>query len=150
MKDIKNYEGLYAVTSCGKVWSYRTEKFLKPVANQDGYMTVCLCKDGKQKVVKIHQLVAEAYIDNPDNLDTVDHIDNNKTHNYINNLRWMSREDNARRAQNKKVKCIETNQVFESAIIAAKEMNISRPNISNVCHGKRKTAGGYHFEFVKE
>lgn len=49
MRDIKGYEGLYLVTSCGKVWSYRTKKFLKPYNDGFGYWKVDLCKDGKRK-----------------------------------------------------------------------------------------------------
>ena len=59
MKDISNYEGLYAVTSCGKVWSYRSKKFLKAFDNGHGYLCVGL-QDlwGNRKVYKIHRLVA--------------------------------------------------------------------------------------------
>ena len=49
MKDIKGYEGLYAITSCGKVWSYRSKKFLKPAKHQNGYLKVVLYKDGNLK-----------------------------------------------------------------------------------------------------
>jgi hypothetical protein len=58
MRDIKGYEGLYAVTSCGKVWSYRSKKFLKPYDNGFGYLYVNLNNDGKKKQFKIHRLVA--------------------------------------------------------------------------------------------
>ena len=58
MKDIVGYEGLYAITSCGKVWSYKSKKFLKPSDNGHGYSFVRLCKDGKVKNYKIHRLVA--------------------------------------------------------------------------------------------
>lgn len=51
MKDIKNYEGLYAVTSCGKVWSYRSQKFLKPATDGSGYLFVGLMKNGKVKKI---------------------------------------------------------------------------------------------------
>lgn len=148
MKDVVGYEGLYAVTSCGKVWSYRRKKFLKPQKDRYGYLRVFLCKDGKQKMFKLHRLVALAYIPNPQNLKTVDHINGNKEHNYINNLRWMSLTDNIRKERNKKVRCIETNEVFDSIKIAAKEKGANEENISKVCYGERKTTGGYHFEFV--
>lgn len=148
MKDIKGYEGLYAITSCGKVWSYRRKKFLSPVKNNDGYLHVHLCKDGKPKDFKIHRLVAEAYIPNPDNLKDVDHINGNKEHNYINNLQWMTHEDNVRKASNKKVRCVETGEIFDSITIAAKEKNVNRVDISKVCNGNRKTCGGYHWEVV--
>lgn len=150
MKDIRGYEGLYAITSCGKVWSYKRHKFLKPNDNGKGYMSVYLFKDGKREKYYIHRLVAEAYIPNPDNLETVDHIDGNKEHNYINNLQWMTHEDNVRKGTSKPVKCIETDQIFESAIIAAKELNLHSCNISLVCNGKYNHTGGYHFKFVEE
>ena len=86
MKDIKNYEGLYAITSCGKVWSYRSKKFLKPGPAKNGYLQVGLIKDKETKRVLIHRLVAEAYLDNPNNYETVDHIDFDKTNNCLNNL----------------------------------------------------------------
>ena len=73
MKDIKGYEGLYAVTSCGRVWSYRRNKFLAPATIKSGYNYVNLYKDGKKKFCRVHRLVAEAYIPNPDNLPQVNH-----------------------------------------------------------------------------
>ena len=95
MKDIKNYEGLYAVTSCGKVWSYRNEKFLKPKVNNDGYLRVNLYKDRKAKTYTIHRLVAEAYIPNTDNLPQINHKDENKTNNCLQNPEWCDSKYNA-------------------------------------------------------
>ena len=100
MKDIAGYEGLYAVMSCGKVWSYKNKMFLKPVTTHDGYLRVSLYKDGKMKHYKIHRLVAMAYLPNPENLPQVDHIDNDKTHNYLNNLQWINHRDNCRKSKN--------------------------------------------------
>jgi hypothetical protein len=88
MEDIKGYEGLYAVTSCGRVWSYRSKKFLKPKEDKNGYLSVGLRLNGKQDRRYIHRLVAEAYIPNPAALPQVNHKDEIKSHNYINNLEW--------------------------------------------------------------
>lgn len=99
MRDIEGYEGLYAVTSCGKVWSYKSKKFLKPFPNNWGYLQVKLCKDGKKKNYYIHRLVGQAFIPNPDNLETIDHINWKITENNVNNLQWLSREENATRWQ---------------------------------------------------
>lgn len=148
MKDIKNYEGQYAITSCGKVWSYKTKRFLKPAKNNDGYLHVHLCKGGKSKDFKIHRLVAETYIPNPNNLEDVDHIDRNREHNYIKNLQWMTHADNVRKSSNIKVRCVETGEIFDSITIAAKEKNVNRVNISKVCRGERKTCGDYHWEVI--
>jgi hypothetical protein len=78
MREIPNYEGLYAVTSCGKVWSYRSKRFLTPRKSKKGYLTVLLCNKGNMREFKIHRLVADAYIPNPDNLPQVNHKDENK------------------------------------------------------------------------
>ena len=88
MKDIIGYEGLYAVTSCGKVWSYHSKKFLKPGKNMCGYLQVSLSKNGKVKKFLIHDLVVETYIGKPNDLSLIYHKDGNKEHNYINNLAW--------------------------------------------------------------
>ena len=68
MKDIKGYEGLYAATSCGKIWSYRRHKFLKPRKQRDGYLLVNLYRDGVQKTYQLHRLIAEAYLENLNDL----------------------------------------------------------------------------------
>ena len=153
MKDIKNYEGLYAITSCGKVWSYRRKKFLKPIPTKKGYLRVGLRKDKERRMVFIHRLVAEAYIPNPNNYDTVDHIDFDRTNNCVNNLQWMTRGENCRKRRDygpKPVRCIELNTIYTSASEAARCLNLDQSSISKACRGERKTCGGYHWEFVKE
>lgn len=148
MKDIKNFEGRYAITSCGKVWSYKNKKFLKPMKNNKGYLYVNLYKDGSQKHFLVHRLVAEAYVPNPDGLEVVDHIDSNIEHNYVGNLQWMTQGDNARKGNATKVRCVETGEVFNSLRIAAKEKGCDRKYISAACRGERETAGKYHWEVV--
>lgn len=153
MKDIIDYEGLYSITSCGKVWSYRSKKFLEPLNNGKGYLFVRLCKNGKTENKKIHRLVAEAYLPNPNpnNYDTVDHIDFNTANNCVNNLQWMGLHENNRKKRNvRKVYCFENEKTYDSQAQAAKELGIDRSNICNVCNGRRNTAGGYHFKFVIE
>lgn len=148
MKDIKGYEGLYAVTSCGKVWSYKYKKFLKPKNNGRGYLFVTLCKDGKIKNHKIHRLVAEAYIPNPDNLPQVDHIDNDKTHNYVNNLQWITNRDNNRKSKNKPILQFDLDGNFicewECASDVGKEV---QSTICNCLNGRYKTAYGYIWKY---
>lgn len=94
MKDIVGFEGLYAVTEDGQVWSHKSGRFLKPIIDSWGYAKVNLSKNGKFKGYKIHRLVAEAYIPNPEGLRDINHRDENKQNNHVSNLCWMSHKDN--------------------------------------------------------
>lgn len=153
MKMISEIEGFeeftdYGITSCGKVWSFKRNKFLKPTKTNSGYLKVVLCKDGKRKDFLIHRLVALAYIPNPQNLDTVNHIDECKTHNYVNNLQWMTCRDNKTYSSGKPVRCVETGQTFDSIREAARQLNLYYSGVQAVCRGEYKTFHGYHFEFI--
>ena len=150
MKDIKGYEGLYAITSCGRVWSYRSKKFLKLAKEKNGYMSVCLSEEGRKKKYSIHRLVAEAYIPNPLGLSDVNHKNEDKSKNYINNLEWLSRKNNVRYSQATPVYCIELNRTFDSTREVETELGINHTSVGDVCKGKRKTAGGYHWRYVNE
>ena len=90
MKDIQGYEGLYAVTEDGKVWSYRRKKFMKPLGEEGNYRGVTLYKDKVGKDYLIHRLVAEAYLPNPDKLPVVNHKDENPSNNHVSNLEWCT------------------------------------------------------------
>lgn len=93
---IKGYTGLYSVSSLGRVQSHITGIVLKPAINHKKYFTVQLCLSGHRKNKKIHRLVAEAFIPNPDNLPEVDHINGNRQDNRVKNLRWVSGSTNTR------------------------------------------------------
>lgn len=178
MKDIKGYKGLYAITEDGQIWSYKSKKFLIPNYDANGYLKINLFKDRKKKSCTIHRLVAETYIPNPNNLSQVNHKDENKTNNHINNLEWCDakynmnygtrtqRASETNRGQkrseetkkniskarknkgNKPVKCIETDIVYISTVSANRETGIDNSSISKCCKGKRKTAGGYHWQYA--
>lgn len=155
MKDIQGYEGLYAITSCGKVWSYVTQKFLATYfANGYEYTTL---KDNTH--IKISREVAKAYIPNPNNLPQVNHKDEVKSHNYVNNLEWSdsmynanygTRNERIKKAHSKKIYCKELDRTFNSQKEAAEELGLDQGNISRVCRGKANTTGGFHFEFIIE
>ena len=148
MKDVKEYEGLYAITSCGKVWSYKSKKFLKPGVGSNGYLSVVLVKNGEKKSHNIHRLVADAYLPNPNNLTEVDHIDNDKTHNYLNNLQWITHRDNVRKGRNKPILQFDLDgnliREWDCASDVGKE---ARHNINKCLTGKTKSAYGYFWKF---
>ena len=94
-KDIEGYEGLYQVSNLGNVKSLKNnktkkEKILKPINNSSGYLQVDLCKNKTIKRFLVHRLVANAFIDNPNNLPCVNHIDECSTNNVFTNIEWCS------------------------------------------------------------
>ena len=156
MKDVQNYEGLYAVTSCGKVYSYKRKKFLKPFKRKGGYLSVGLYKNGKTNYYLVHRLVAMAYIPNPDNLPQINHKDENKENNALQNLEWCdqsyninygSRNKRIAKSLSKPVFCEELNRTFDGARAAARELGLDYSNINRCCTGERKTTGGYHWKY---
>lgn len=107
--DIKGLEGLYAVMKDGRVWSYPKKQgsgqrlhgqFLKTKINKkDGYCYITFGYRKKNITRKIHRLVAEAYIPNPENKAEVNHINGIKTDNRVENLEWCTRQENATHAR---------------------------------------------------
>ena len=95
-KEIEGFEN-YQVSSWGRVRS--ANGILKPYRNKKGYLKVGLSKDGKCHKKRVNRLVAMAFIDNPNDLPFVDHIDGNKENNSITNLRWVTDEDNRAHAK---------------------------------------------------
>nr|DAQ31525.1 MAG TPA: homing endonuclease [Caudoviricetes sp.] len=104
-KDIEGYEGLYQVSNFGRVKSLdryvlRNENtlFVKGIVlsqlNNRGYLTVRLCNSGKYKNYLVHKLVANAFIHNDNNYSEINHIDENKHNNYVDNLEWCDRKYN--------------------------------------------------------
>lgn len=99
--DIKDFEGMYKVSSYGRVMSMERQvktahgtrtvrqRVLKGRGDKDGYLGVVLSKGSVTKTFKIHRLVANYFVENNDNLPQVNHIDGNKTNNYCNNLEWV-------------------------------------------------------------
>lgn len=106
-RDINGYEGLYSVSDCGKVKSMarktnnqfcRNEIILSPSDDGYGYNQVVLCKkvEGikRKKVFKVHRLVANAFVPNPDNKPIVNHKDWDTKNNSVDNLNWMTQKEN--------------------------------------------------------
>lgn len=105
-KDIKGYEGLYQVSNKGRVksldrvvkngikYNHIKQHVMKTRINGRGYIAVMLCKNGVRKMIAVHRLVAEAFIQNPDNKPVVDHINTIRTDNRVENLRWCTIKEN--------------------------------------------------------
>ena len=106
-RPVVGYEGLYEVSNTGQVRSlnryvkgkgksYRLQKgkMLSPIKNKDGYLQVNLCCNGKNKMFLVHRLSAQAFLPNPDNLPEINHKDEDKTNNIVDNLEWCDRSYN--------------------------------------------------------
>lgn len=157
-RDIESYEDVYEVSNLGNVRRKYTNKQLSYNTHKTGYLNVHLSNRKNKRRVNIHRLVAEAFIPNPENKPQVNHIDEDKTNNRVDNLEWVTAKENAnhgtrnkRAGQNKsiKIKCLETGVIYGSLIECTKKLNVDNGDLSKVIHGKRKSAGGYHFERVK-
>lgn len=99
-KDIEGYEGLYQVSNIGRVkrlagFKCNVERFLTGSKDKDGYILICLSKDGNAKKYKLHRLVALHFIPNIENKPEIDHINTIKTDNRVENLKWVTRKENA-------------------------------------------------------
>lgn len=90
IRPIKGYEGKYYITRDGQVWSTYSNKFLTLIVGPKGYLRVNLYNHNIAKVYRINRLVAEAFIPNPNNLPQVNHKDENKQNNNVENLEWCT------------------------------------------------------------
>ena len=93
-KDIKGFENLYQVSNYGKIKNSRNNKLLKTQKNIKNYVVITLKNKEKKYTLKVHRLVAQAFIENLLNKPQVNHIDGNKENNYVDNLEWVNNSEN--------------------------------------------------------
>ena len=182
-RDITGYEGFYQVSNLGRVRSLdrtllRSDgstatykgRILTPVGRP--YLHVSLSKGNRQERVRIHRLVAETFVPNPENLKCVDHIDCNKTNNRADNLRWCNHLQNIRYAQEngllagkfhyellsdetklamkapRMVPIVrDDGKEYDCVEDAAREMGVTHGAISHVLRGLTKTCRGHSFKY---
>lgn len=94
IQDVNGYVGLYAVTTHGRVWSYHSDRWIKPYPDTAGYSRVRLCNKGQDTSPTLHRLVAMTFIPNPDGKPQVNHINGIKTDCNIKNLEWVTAREN--------------------------------------------------------
>jgi NUMOD4 motif./HNH endonuclease. len=179
-KPIKGYEGIYEVSSYGRVRSSeRTAERLDRYGNiskyevkgriisqwkrKDGYMSVTLRSMKTQSTLLVHRLVIETFVPNPDNLQLVNHKDENKSNNNVENLEWCTPSynntyNNIHMKKNmpfkKRVRQMtfdgEVIAEYESAADAARQTGLSNGGISSSCNGKKgfERYHGYNWEYI--
>jgi len=96
---IKDYEGLYSVTKNGEIYAHKRNHFLRQILINTGYKQLDLCKKNIRKKKKIHRLVAETLLPNPENKPFVNHINGIKTDNRLENLEWVTSKENNSHAE---------------------------------------------------
>ena len=155
-KPIKGFEGLYEVDDLGNVYSVRRNKIMSPVIINSGYYTVKLSKNKILTRYLIHRLVAQAFLDNPDNLPCVNHKDEDKTNNSVDNLEWCTYQyNNSYNDKGKRISATKSIPVYQFDLTgnlikewksmkeAGKSLGIDEANISAACSGKLKTYKGF-------
>ncbi|MGN0348238.1 MAG: HNH endonuclease [Roseburia sp.] len=177
-KQVLGYENVYEINENGDLRRCGSTHLINRQMRRDGYQQYSLSVNGKRKSKKIHRLVAETFIENPNNYNVVNHIDGNKLNNNYKNLEWCTSSKNnfhawenglnhstekqiesakisIRKAQSvawekrkKRVICIDTGEIFASIKECAEHMNLSDSKISDVCKGKRNTTGGLRFNYL--
>lgn len=162
-KPIQGFENSYLVSNLGNIWSLRRNKALRVRKSTRGYGLVNLSSRGHMTTHRVHRLVATHFLPNPLNLPEVNHLNENKLDNRVENLEWCDRFRNVnygdRTTKQKSKVSIPVVQfspsgtqiaVFPSGIQAARELKISSSGISACCRGKRKTLGGYKWKYEQE
>ena len=168
-KDISGYEGLYQVNKSGDIKSVEriidgkkiNQRILKKSKDKQGYFIVHLWKNNKREIKGVRRLVADAFINNPENLPYVNHKNEIKTDNCAKNLEWCTHEYNVRygtgiaRMANHKSKAVlqisksgETIKKWSSAKEAASALGIDDSGIAKSAKGKLKTTGGYFWKYA--
>ena len=156
-KDVKGYEGYYQISNLGRVisTSYKGKKILKPAVTKNGYLNVIFCINQKKEHKLVHRLVAEAFIPNINNYSTVNHKDEDKLNNHVENLEWLSVEDNNRYSNSKmltKEKVLQIPSLIDQGytqLEIAKYFNVSRRAIQSILRGEHWKDLGIDFTKLK-
>lgn len=155
-KDIKGYEGLYQISSEGEVLNVNRQGIKKPRLDKDGYFLIDLSKNNQATTFRLNRLVAKHFLDIPNNADelAVDHIDGNRQNNRVDNLQWLTLQDNNKKrdlsTMQKKIiqvdkKTGEEIQEFISVREAARIIGTPHTNIVRVLDKENLSAGGFRW-----
>lgn len=165
----------YMISDCGRVWSSKSQKFLKvKPLDKHGHLGVSMSINGKHVYRYIHQLMARAFIPNPNRMPVVRHLDDNPKNNYLDNFAWGTQKDNyedCRRNGHVHYVTPEEREIglekmripvlatdlktgrqtrYASQTEAARDLGLQQANVWKVLNGHRKHTCGYHFEYLNK
>lgn len=164
-KPVVGYEGMYEVSNFGRVWSIRRKLFLKQKVTKNGYYIVGLSTYCKVRWFKVSILVAKHFIPNPLNLPQVNHIDEDKSNNRVDNLEWCTAKENSNHGtRNQRISEKKTNGKTSKALEqftlgwekvaeypstreAERQTGYDNTNIGRACNGKLKTYQNYYWRY---
>ncbi|WP_166484705.1 NUMOD1 domain-containing DNA-binding protein [Clostridium cuniculi] len=160
--EIKGFEGRYEIFQDCTIISLLTNKPICQWKDNVGYLQVKLKKNGKNYYKRVHRLVAEHFIENPNNLPQVNHIDGDKTNNNINNLEWTNNKANTKHGYDNnlyhsKHRCIGIKvfdkygnylNTYKSIREAADQLNINRKTLSRILFDSKVNNYNYLFEAI--
>lgn len=165
---IKGYEGLYEVSTNGRVRSIDREcvredgrivhfKGCERKQHKRTYMTVTLSKNSKHETRDVHRLVAETFLVKPNGASEVNHIDGDKFNNKLSNLEWVTKGENLEHSykvcgrnnnftkKRRSVICVETGKIYSSIKEAARDVGVNPSRISAILNKMEYTAKGFHW-----
>ena len=154
----------YEVSDAGRVRNSETGKLLRLRSDKNGYQMITFSIDSRRTTKKIHRLVAEAFIPNDGNKPQVNHKDGNHRNNHVENWEWCTSSENHLHAykilgrvvhrseksgrEKKKVLCVDTGEVYESAMEAARAVGGKQGALSSVCRNERNTYKGKRWRYI--
>lgn len=167
-KTISNNKN-YMISNAGRI-RHANDNVDHSTRDNKGYLVTDLYKDGQRFTHRVHRLVAQEFIPNPDNKPCINHIDGNKHNNNSSNLEWVTKKENSKHAwvnglakpsksmlgrknpnagrKGKPFRIVETGEVFETLHECEKVINGNNRHINDCLKGRQKTHRGYHFEYI--
>lgn len=153
--DIEGYEGKYMVSNLGRVKSLNycnsnKERIMSLGNNGNGYLYASLQINHKRKNIYVHRLVAKSFIPNPNKFPVINHKDENKQNNCVDNLEWCTQKFNTRYSSARKVGCFKDNKLVKvyNALIDVVKDGFYHQAVWKCCNGKYKSSGGYQWRYI--
>lgn len=153
MKKVKDFD--YYATEDGRIISARSGKEMCQWKDNVGYYQCNFYKDGKKKYVRVHRIIAETFIPNPENLPQVNHKDGNKLNNNVSNLEWSTNRENTIHAFNNnltsrhRVKCVIDGIEYNSIREASRLTGLNRKTLTSILYNGKKNNYGVEIKLLE-